>query len=194
MTLSKHSESTEYLLDAATLLRAMFEAWIQAQYIFDDGAKREEKATLYLDFEHRDRRKMMEKVLSHDNSLSDRLRASPKRTPEAEARLQREYGRVKPNYSNNYWYSRYGRDLRILAQAVGKVDEYDSFVSTYQGCVHSGSMAIEQGPLLNSQIALMKASMIVARVAKINAAYNRFPLNEVETENIDEICKSPLEG
>jgi hypothetical protein len=55
-------------------------------------------------------------------------------------------------------------------------------------------MAIEQGPLLNSQIALMKASMIVARVAKINAAYNCFPLNEVETENIDEICKSPLEG
>lgn len=77
------------MVDVATLLRAMFDAYIQADFIFRDPASRAERAALYLDFEHIERFKMKNKVLNHSNQLSDRLKSSPKRTPEAEDRLQR---------------------------------------------------------------------------------------------------------
>lgn len=83
-----------FMVDAGTLLRSMFDAYLQADLIFRDPAKRLERATLYLDFEHVERYRMTEKVLRHDNQLADHLKATPRR-PEGENRLQEEFDRVK---------------------------------------------------------------------------------------------------
>jgi hypothetical protein len=182
------------MVDAATLLRAMFDACFQAEFILSDPAKREERAALYLDFEHVERYQMMSKVFRHDNQLTDRLRSSPKKTPEAEKRLQEEYDRVKDRYLRpgndrkpEKWYK---TNLRELAK--GKEDQYDTFVATYQGCVHSSALAVRNGPLVKPEHVLFVASFIVAGVARLNADYNKLPIDADDRMVLDELCKSPL--
>jgi hypothetical protein len=184
-----------FMVDAGTLLRAMFDARFQAEFIFSDPTKREERSGLYLDFEHVERYQMKGKVLRHDNQLTDRLRSSPKRTPEAEKRLQDEYDRVKDRYLTpgndrkpEKWYK---SNLRELAK--GKEAEYDTFVATYQGCVHSSALAISRGPLVKPEHVLFMASFILARVTKLNIEYNRLPMDEGDVMILDELCKSLLD-
>jgi hypothetical protein len=85
---------TAFMVDAATLLRAMFDAYLQADLIFRDPVKREELASQYLDFEHIERHKMTQKLLAHNNPLTDLLKSSAKR-PEGDKQLQRNFDRVK---------------------------------------------------------------------------------------------------
>ena len=69
-TLRKHTpDQRRMMVDAATLLRAMFDACFQAEFIFRDPPEREGRAKLYLDFEHVERYQMKNKVMQHDNPL-----------------------------------------------------------------------------------------------------------------------------
>jgi hypothetical protein len=44
-----------FMVDAGVLLRCMFDAYLQADYIVRDPAKQMERATMYLEFQHVDR-------------------------------------------------------------------------------------------------------------------------------------------
>ena len=174
----------------------MFDACFQAEFIFSDPAKREERAQLYLEFEHVERYESKEKVLSHSNPFADRLRSSPKRTSEAEKWVLDEYNRVKPLYLNGKKRPRktwYEGTLWDVAKDLGKVDEYDTFVATYQGCVHSSALAIRIGPLVTPEHVLTMASLIAARVAKVNVHYGGLPIEDGNREILDALCKSILD-
>jgi hypothetical protein len=179
-----------FLVDAGTLLRAMFDAYVQADFIFRDPRRRTELATQYLEFEHVERYKLMNKVLRHDNPLTDVLETSAKRS-EGEKRLQQEFDRVKARFTGtrNKWYQ---GDLPQLANAAGKEDEYDTFVSSFSGCVHSSALAVRNGPMVPPKDALLLASTFAARVARIIVEYNQLDLGEERTI-LDELCKGWLD-
>ncbi len=190
-----------FTVDAGTLLRAMFDAYIQAEYIVHDPSKANERARDYLDFEHVERFKLMNSVMKHDTPLSNHLKASPKR-PEGEKRVQQEYDRVKSRYfferkladgtvkrgprTRNTWYA---ADLYKLAQTLGKEDEYDTLLKTFHGCVHSSPFAVERGPMVSPKHVLDWASTIAARVAKLNVEHHRIELDDPYGPILDALCR-----
>lgn len=201
-TLRKYTPDQEgFAVDAAVLLRAMFDAYLQAAFIVHDPNRRNERARAYLDFEHVERYKFATKVTSHDNPLANGLKASPKR-PEGEKRLRDHYDRVKGTYltqkrradgtvkqgprTRNKWYV---GDLSTIARAVGREAEYDFFVANFHGCVHSSALAVGDGPMFPPAHVLRLASMIAARVAEMSVRYNAIDLGDFYRPILDELCK-----
>jgi hypothetical protein len=193
-----------FMVDAATLLRAMFDAYLQANLIWRDPARQTELATRYLEFEHVERYKMMQRVLCHDNPLTDVLKSSAKRT-EGEQRLRHEFDRVKDAFlvdqrkcdgdlkrgprTRDKWYK---GDLSKLATAAGREAEYDTFVAQFSGCVHSSALAVKYGPMVPPKDVLLLASTITARVARMNLEYNQLDIGD-ERMIVDEFCTGWLE-
>ena len=143
----------------------------------------------------------MTKVTSHDNPLAERLKSSPKR-PEGEKRLLEDYNRVKDSYlverrqqdgtvkrgpaTRNTWYP---GDLAAMARGLGKRAEYDVFVATFHGCVHSSAFSVHRGPPVSPEYVLHLASTIAARVARLNVDYNRINLGDFYGPILDALCR-----
>lgn len=186
-----------FMVDAGTLLRAMFDAYLQAALIFRDPAKRVELATRYLEFEHVERYKISQKVLRHDNLLTNQLRLSQDRASE-ENRLQADFDRVKGAFlkgkggqeTRDKWYE---DGLLKLATAAGREAEYDTFVRSFCGCVHSSAFSVLNGPMVSPDHVLLLASTFSARVAQMNVEYNEIDLGTNQLI-LDELCKSWLDA
>jgi len=191
-----------FTVDAGTLLRAMFDAYLQAAYIVHDPKDANQRAQDYIDFEHVERFKLVNSVMKHDTPLSRHLKASPKRQ-EGEKRMQQEYDRVKSRYflerrladgtvkcgpgTRNTWYA---QNLFDLAVILGKEDEYDSLLKMFHGCVHSSPFAVGLGPMVSADHVVDWASTIAARVTKLNVEHHKITLDELYSGILDALCKS----
>jgi hypothetical protein len=201
-TLRAHTSDGEgFMVDAGVLLRAMFDAYLQAEHIVYDPARQYDRAKAYLDFEHVERYKASARMTGHNHPISDRLKSSPER-PEGDKRLQENYDRVKSRFfvkkhrrngtvshgstTRDKWYS---GDLRSIATALGQEAEYDYFVATFHGCVHSSAFAVHLGPPVSAEYVLHWASTIAARVARLNVQYNRIDLGEFRTGLLERLCR-----
>jgi len=190
-TLRVHAADEQgFMVDAGLLLRAMFDAYLQAEHVVQDPTCQQDRATAYLEFEHVEKYKAAAKVTSHNHPMSDRLKASPER-PEGDKRLRANYDRVKSRYfikkhqcnnaasrepaTRDKWYP---SDLRTIASTLGKEAEYDFFVATFHGCVHSSAFALRAGPPVSAEYVVYMASTIAARVARLNVKYNRIDLGD----------------
>ena len=197
----QHSPNEKlFIVDAGVLLRAMFDACFQAEYIVHDADIANVRANDYLEYEHVERHKILRKALGHDTQLADRLRSSVKR-PVGEKRVQEEYDRVKDKYlvekrqcngtgkrgsgTRNAWYS---GDLSTIARSLGKQVEYDTFITQFNGCVHSSAFAVRTGLMIRPQHVLTLASKIAARVAQLNVRHNRIDLDKFYGPIMDELC------
>jgi Family of unknown function (DUF5677) len=191
-TLSKHSPDQQcFMVDAGVLLRCMFDAYLQAEYILVDPAKSVERATSYFEFEHIDRHEQEQRILRLPGPFGDYLRSSPLRA-EGQQRNQQEYERVRPMFlrrdgkkTRDKWYE---GDLRNLAEKAKKSEEYDLFVYPSHGCVHSSSSALRR-PLVTPEMVMNLATKLAARVARLNTNYNRLPLGEEEAINLVTACR-----
>lgn len=205
-TLRKHSPDDKvFMVDAGVLLRCMFDAYLQADCILRDSSTCEETATLYLDFEHVEKFKNSQRILRHDNALTKRLRVSPIKA-KGEKRLQEEFDRVKDQYlvekrqsdgsvrrgprTRNKWYE---GTLHQLAEAAGKLQEYDTFVTPFSGCVHSSAFAVGTGPQVAASNVLVLASTVAARVLIMNIRYNELEIDKAERELVQIFATSWLE-
>jgi hypothetical protein len=204
-TLRQHSPDEQvFMVDAGVLLRAMYDACFQAEYLVHDADRMDAQANDYLEYEHVERYKISRKVLSHDTQLADRLKSSAKR-PEGEKRVLEEYDRVKDKYlvekrqsdgtvkrgpgTRSTWYS---GDLSTIAQSLGKRAEYDTFVAVFNGCVHSSAFAVHAGPIMSPEYVLTLASKIAARLVRLNVQHNRIDLGDFYGPILDALCKDFL--
>lgn len=191
------SDAEGFMIDAGTLLRAMYDAYFQAEYLVSDPSKSEERAADYFDFEHVEKYKSVERLMSHNNWVAQRLQSSSKRA-EGEKENLRHFERVKkrfsttksPNKTRSHWYP---GNLLELANIVKKADEYDTFLAIFNGCVHTSGFASKNGPPVSSQYVLEMASMITAKIARLNVAHNRIELTKDHQELLDVLCRSPNE-
>lgn len=202
-TLREHSQDDSiFTNDAAALLRVMFDAYLQAAYIAHDPKQQLDRARLYLEFEHVERYKTMNRIVSLDHPVSEKLRASPLRV-EGEARVQKEYDRVKCHYfvkkyqkdgsfvmgpgTRNKWYE---PDLASLAKELNMQAEYDLFVTPFHGCIHSSAFVVKLGPVVSAPHVITHASIIAARVAALTVTYNRLDLDPFFAKLLDALCKA----
>jgi hypothetical protein len=201
-TLDQHTTDEEGpMLDAGALLRAMFDAYLQAEYIVSDPSMARSRANDYLDFEHVERYKRAHKVISYDNPFANQLKSSPRR-PEGEQRLQMEYDRVKHRFlvekrksdgtikqgpgTRTNWYL---GSLADIARSLGKIDEYDILLATFHGCVHSSALAVRKGPTVSREHILDWASTIAARVAQLSVRHNDLKISDFHAKILAALCK-----
>jgi len=201
-TLDEHMSDEEGpMVDGGTLLRAMFDAYLQAEYIVSDEKLAVERANDYLDFEHVEKHKRARCVTSYDNPFAEALKTSPHR-PTGEERLQQEYNRVKARYFvekrqpdgtiqrgprvRSNWYS---GTLADIARSLGKSDEYDILLATFHGCVHSSAWAVRKGPMVSREHILDWASTIAARVARLSVNRNCIVLDELHEQILAALCR-----
>jgi hypothetical protein len=201
--LRRDAPADAVMVDAAVLLRCVFDAYLQADYIVRDPAKRTERANLYFEFQHVERYKSQEKLFRHNNPLTEILGSSPRRA-EGQASTRAEFDRVKAAFlrkdkgsassgkkvpdTRDQWYE---GNLGQLAEAAGRKDEYDTFVYPFNGCVHSSSYAVSNRPPVPAEYLMQFASTLVARVVNISVQYNRLDLGQ-DQPILDEMCKGLL--
>ena len=178
-----------FAVDAGTLLRAMFDAFLQAAFITQDPGKCDERAKLYLEFEDIERWKMIERIFRHDTFLSRHLKASPKRS-KAQPRVKARYAQLKKRYLRrngrvrNSWYA---GNLRSMAEKVGKSAEYDQLLALFHGCVHSSPFALRYGPMVAPEHVSTLAAVMAAGVARIALHQVDARLDSPSQELIDEL-------
>lgn len=197
-TLYESAKNREgFLIDAGVILRAMFDAYLQAEYIAKDVSSASSRAADYFDFEHVDRYKTYRKWMSHDNYLTTRLKDSPKRlagepavkeayenvvTRFSKSKRPASAGAMKDSDVRNQWY--FG-NLRDVSQELGKADEYDLLFSAFHGCVHSSAHALFHGPPLTADGLMMWASTVAARLIQLNLSYHGISLAESDKRVLD---------
>ena len=159
-----------FMVDAGTLVRAMYDAYLQAAFIVHDPEKQQERAALYLDYQHVEKFLLIKKFLKHPTVLSAALLNSARR-PDGERYVTDQYERVNSCYWNETWQKPrnkwYEGSLWNLAQAVGAEADYDYFVSAFNGCVHSSAFAVKTGASLNAKHVMMVVSVIACSTAKL---------------------------
>lgn len=195
-TLREHTEDSEgFMVDAGTLLRALYDAYLQAEYLVSDPKQSLVRASDYFDFEHVERYKSMTKMLNAGNWIANRLKWSPKRR-EGEKENEQKYNEVKDRFlrkptgssTRNQWYP---GDLRKIADVTGKSDEYDTLLATFNGCVHSSASALHNGPPVKANHVLTAASTIAAKVARLNVVHNTLTLSPDFQRLLAVLCNSP---
>ena len=188
-----------FMVDAGALLRIMFDAYLQAEYIVYDPNVQRERAKDYLDFEIVERYKLSERIPAHDHPISRKFKSSPLRV-KGEPALRAEYDQVKARYyverkkngntkrgpkTRNQWYP---GTLRDIAKGIKKEAEYDYFVATFHGCVHSSALAVHKGPPISPQYALDWASRFAAHIVRLNVMYNQIEMDESNLMLMEALC------
>ena len=182
-----------FTIDAGTLLRAMYDAYFQAAYLVSEPAKCTERADDYFEFEHVERHKSVQRMISHSNWVAERLKASTKRA-EGEKENLSQFERVKKRFATkgqsngirNHWYK---GNLLDLAHSMKKGDEYDTFLAIFNGCVHTSAFASKHGPPVSAEYVLEMASVISAKVAQLNVVRNHIQLNENHQHLLKVLCR-----
>ncbi len=134
--------------DGMTLLRAMYDAHLQALYILADQKEADARAQLFIDFRWIEQRRMQELLERNPTRFAKTLFESPKRA-EGEAVREANYQKLRLKYLTKKGKDRadwYPGTLRELAEAVGLESEYEILQRLLSGAVHSSPSALLVGP------------------------------------------------
>jgi len=176
----------DWRADGMTLLRAMYDAHIQALYILSDSAQADERAQLFLDFRWIEQRRMQKIIEGNPTRLAKKLLQSPKRA-EGEAERDANYQKLRPKYltkdgkkDRGDWYA---GTLRDLAYAVGLESEYEIVQKDLSGAVHSTPTALLSGPSFSKPEHLVLLGWrLMFRVLGRIAAHHGVPLGKEHEE------------
>jgi hypothetical protein len=190
-----YTSTDTFVVDAAVLLRCLFDAYFQANYIYKDPIKRLERAELYVEFEHVERYVTANKFLKHNNEFAKMLHASPYKD-EGQKECLRQYNRVKhlflkkgKNEPRDKWYSMSMADLAGEAELK---DEYDTFVGPFSGCAHSSYMNIRYGAMLQPDAVILHSGKLLARMLLLNINHNGLAVTQDELKVLNLMVGSLL--
>lgn len=181
------------VLDMATILRAAYEAWIQAEFIFHNDSKREDRTTAY--FEHRwiEAERNLNNLGKQDNQVA-RLVQQHQRVVNGLPEIQRRASNAKRvrkdcgfNERTANWYS--PLSLEAVARDAGFGDEHHWFVRQFHGAVHSSWTAIRYQRYPANSFSCAIAAILVARCLKLEARALDLSLPESIQSRLDYYCQ-----
>lgn len=150
MILARHARH-RFVTDAVSMLRMLFDAMWQAEYLMHDPSQCEARASLFLDWKWVERYQSMERVDTCDLAIARHLRTSPKRRA-AEPEIRRRFETVKHRYLTPkgriraHWYE--PPNLSKLTREIERQNEYQWFQPLLSGAVHSAVWTLDDGPML----------------------------------------------
>lgn len=159
--------------ETPALIRAMLELSVQLEYLLADPEPRAED---YLEFEHITRyRHAIALVENPEGDIARALASSPQRTV-GEARLKREYARVRsrflvpsscgrPKVSRNWYKLSFDR----LSEKIGRLSEYKLWYKLCSAWAHADPFGTERPKLFDAHTAIYAAMGYHGRVLKVVA-------------------------
>lgn len=181
--------------DCAAILRCMFDAYIQAAYVFHDPETRESLGDLYLEYELVECHQLSQAIIRLDNPFARRIAQSPlretgeKANTEAYDRVRRNYPRRKSRGVRKTWYD---GGLFALAKAIGKDDEYVVLVKALHGSIHSSPLAMSKGPLYDKDAVVLLSDILVGRLAHMVVENGQVSISEDSRKIIAALQAEPL--
>ena len=173
------------------LLRCIWDAVIQAEYICHDPSMLESRARQFEAFRIVEQVSADEALQKHSNLFSQRLLSSQTRLTN-KAAIDAEYLRVKSQYETQdgrmqtKWYK---GNLKIWATLVGAADEYLFFASISSSSVHAGPMALTTGPIFQGSALFYFVLNLTARCLKLLVKYGPACLSNEDIKFINRLGK-----
>lgn len=165
--------------DCAGILRCMYDAFLQAKYLISGIEDSEELGNLYIQFKTIELYDLFSSVVKQEDDLSKRVSNSQLRE-KGEPTLRKAYEKVKHMYprgskrrqrkSDKLFRTRvswYQGELRSLAIKLDRESEYVWFIKKHNSSIHSGPLALFEGPRLTERDTAVLAEMIVCQVAAL---------------------------
>jgi hypothetical protein len=183
--LREHSRH-DFAPDGAVILRAIYDAMLQALYILADPAHCETRAARYLDFRWVEHHNFIDRFDKSPTYLGRRISQSPLRAG-AQPGIEQEFQRVRGAFENakgglrGSWYE---GTLRDLARAVARESEYDILQKHLSGAVHSSAFGLQGASLYQGALLMVIAWRFSFRVLGKLADYAQIELDEHERELI----------
>ncbi len=177
----------DYGFDAASILRTIYDVMLQGLYIMADSAKQEERAQLYLDFMHVERKQRIEAMDASGTDLAKRISSSPKRA-NAEPAIEEQVKNVRAKYTGKNGKVRrkwYPGTLHDLASATGLKAEYELMQKFLSAAVHSSPLTLREGPSVRDFRPIDWHWQFAFRIHGAYAEYKGVTLNEIEKGLID---------
>jgi hypothetical protein len=174
--------------DGAMILRGIYDLHLQALYVLHDPNQQLQRATLFSDYVHVERVRLLERYDRNMTNFAASITQHAERQ-RAEPALRHEYDRVRPNYlvgqgqrCRKYWYA---GDLRTLATAVGYEQEYDLMQPMLSSPVHAAPFALLVGPPMRNSAYLTTGWRLTFRVlAKVMELHGWQSADELERHMI----------
>lgn len=172
-----HGVSThDWMADGCTILRAIYDASLQATYIVRDAqgpltpAKREERGTEFIEFYWIEWHELVSRADRNASKEMDAVRLHPDRRNQEPARLA-EFDRIKANYSlpgkpTDFRKNWYKGDLGSVAREVGATHEYDFLMKELHGPVHSSPFSLAGRGMMAPDVLIIFAGNMVLRISR----------------------------
>lgn len=188
-TLHRHAQH-DWRHDAMTLLRAMYDAHLQALYIAKHRASAEERASLFLDYfwvEQHDAVRLLDK---NPTRIARKVMRGARRAKH-ESTLEEKYRSVRGRYlerkgnkTRRHWYP---GNLSDLAKDVGLDSEYEILQNQLSGAVHVGPLTALSEPVWsNTEHVVLTGWTIHFRVLNAIATHHGVPVPDHLTQLLEE--------
>ncbi len=175
-------------LDGAAILRTMYDASLQVEYLAEPE-NANARAQEYTDFREIERDRQIRSLKKYEgNPYVDTIMNSPLRT-ECEPAIRAIFDKVerpfrvnnKPGKHRERWHV---KNLRSFCMGKGREEEYDFIVSLLNGVTHSSPLALSSPPM-SQPFLLLVAGNLVFRALGAALTYNKLILDPA-TENLIE--------
>jgi hypothetical protein len=176
--------------DINTLLRSVYDAYLQAAYLAHDSGMAVSRAQDFRDFDHVERRKLWNHIFKHQTSLSRFIAAAPQR-PQAEAAMNANFDRVKSRFNNGKQSHWYPGSLETIATKVGKGGEYANLLVHLHGSVHSSFRVMTRGPAADVDRSSAWSLFLAARIAQLIVNHTGLEVSEEAKAVLD--CAATLD-
>lgn len=184
-------------LDSETILRAIFDAHVQARYIFCDPAKTDERGTLYVEFAHVEKWKITETIDSSSTAFAKEVAADPLYIANR-AGILAAFNRVKAKYPKpdgkgvrHHWYP---GSLREIAAGISSAlrDEYDLLLRGLHEATHSSPVAL--GKCVKSPKTTLHAGGWLCAIRVLNCVlqHHSIELADEKEKKLIEIFSKPF--
>jgi hypothetical protein len=163
----------EHNHDPATILRAMYDATFQLEYLLHDPTKSAQLAADFFDFQEIERHKKIVSLQRYKNDFVQRLNRSLLRT-QNEAAINAAFSKVERRFRKGKGYrdTWHGKNLRQLCWTKDREEEYDFMIVLLHGATHSSPQTLYSGAAISPSIILLMASNLMMRAIAAALDYN----------------------
>jgi hypothetical protein len=166
--------------DPATILRAMYDASLQVEYILHNSSKATALAQDFIDFQEIERHENIKALDRYQNEFVRKIASNPLRAIN-EAAFQAKFKKIESKFRNKkgtkYRDKWHGKNLRDLCKTKTREEEFDFMIVNLHGATHSSPQTLFSGSAVAPSIILLLAGKLVLRAIAAALDYNKVQVN-----------------
>lgn len=181
LLLRKSFGAAKASVDVETILRSMYDASLQAEYIASNRGSAPVKAQDYMDFTYVERHEAVKCLDRYHNAFASSVANSPRRSA-GEPVLNKEFARVESRFRSakgklrDKWHD---QSLRSFSKNQKREEEYDFIIKSLHGSTHSSFAALKSGGKVAVALQPLLAANLCLRALAVAMEYNGIPFGDL---------------